>query len=93
MRSESGYGSGANGAVESQGFVNFEHPDGTPFELKFVANAAGGYQPESPSLPVAPVFPHAIPQHALDQIAFAAEEDRNRELDPARGDYVGYGYE
>merc|ERR1711970_249711 len=90
VRSESGVGSGANGAVESQGTIQFTHPDGTPFELKFVANAAGGYQPESAALPVAPVFPHPIPQFVLDQIRFAQEEDQNRPLDAARGDYVGF---
>ncbi|XP_018014729.2 cuticle protein AM1159-like isoform X2 [Hyalella azteca] len=77
--SESGYGSGPDGAVETQGSVRFTHPDGTPFELKFVADAAGGYQPESAALPVAPAFPHEIPQFVLDQIAKAAEEDRNRD--------------
>ena len=89
IRSESGYGSGNNGAVESQGVFSFTHPDGTPFQLKFVANS-NGYQPESDSLPVAPAFPHPIPQFVLDQIAFAAREDANRPLDAARGDYVGY---
>ncbi|KAF2365301.1 Insect cuticle protein [Trinorchestia longiramus] len=72
--SESGYGSGPDGAVESQGSVSFTHPDGTPFQLRFVADAAGGYQPESAALPVAPEFPHPIPQFVLDQIAFAATQ-------------------
>ncbi|KAA0195092.1 Cuticle Protein CPR RR-1 [Hyalella azteca] len=77
--SESGYGSGPDGAVETQGTVSFTHPDGEDFELKYVANAEGGYQPESDALPVAPEFPHEIPQFVLDQIAKAAEEDRNRD--------------
>jgi hypothetical protein len=72
--SESGYGSGPDGAVETQGTIRFTHPDGTPFELKFVADAAGGYQPESAALPVSPAFPHPIPQFVLDQIAFAATQ-------------------
>merc|ERR1711970_1654254 len=76
QRSESGVGSGANGAVESQGVIRFEHPDGTPFELKFVADAAGGYQPESIALPVAPAFPHPIPQFVLDQIRSARKRTR-----------------
>ncbi|KAA0195094.1 Cuticle Protein CPR RR Uncl [Hyalella azteca] len=75
--SESGYGSGPDGAVETQGTIRFTHPDGTPFELKFVADAAGGYQPESAALPVAPAFPHPIPQFVLDQIAFAATQRDN----------------
>ncbi|KAF2365308.1 Insect cuticle protein, partial [Trinorchestia longiramus] len=73
--SESGYGSGPDGAVETQGSVRFTHPDGESFELTYVADAAGGYQPESSALPVAPEFPHEIPQFVLDQIAKAAEED------------------
>jgi len=72
--SESGYGSGPDGAVESQGQVRFVHPNGDEFELKYVADAAGGYQPESAALPVAPAFPHEIPQFVLDQIAFAASQ-------------------
>merc|ERR1712105_567355 len=71
VRSESGYGSGPDGAVESQGSVSFTHPNGESFDLKFVADAAG-YKPESSALPVAPAFPHEIPQFVLDQIAFAA---------------------
>jgi hypothetical protein len=77
--SESGDGTGPDGAVETQGTVRFVHPDGESFELKYVANAEGGYQPESDDLPVAPEFPHEIPQFVLDQIAKAAEEDRNRD--------------
>ena len=79
--SESGYGSGPDGAVESQGTVRFTHPNGEEFELTFVANAEGGYQPESSALPVAPAFPHPIPQFVLDQIAFAAREDAERDSD------------
>ena len=71
VRSESGYGSEDNGAVAKQGTISFTHPDGSSFDLKFVANA-DGYQPESDALPVAPAFPHPIPQFVLDQIEFAA---------------------
>eukprot|EP01084_Bolivina_argentea_P295641 509037_1 len=77
--SESGYGSGPEGAVESQGSVRFTHPDGSSYELTYVANAAGGYQPESSALPVAPAFPHPIPQFVLDQIAFAASQSSSEE--------------
>ena len=77
--SESGYGSGPDGAVESQGTVQFVHPNGDVFDLKYVANAAGGYQPDSAALPVAPAFPHEIPQFVLDQIAFAASQKDSSE--------------
>ena len=73
--SESGYGSGPDGAVESQGSVRFVSPEGEEFELTYVANAEGGYQPESDALPVAPAFPHPIPQFVIDQIEKAARED------------------
>merc|ERR1712055_625638 len=71
VRSESG--SGPDGAVETQGSFSFNHPNGDLFELKFVADAEG-YKPESAALPVAPAFPHEIPQFVLDQIAFAAQQ-------------------
>ncbi|XP_018015040.2 cuticle protein AM1159, partial [Hyalella azteca] len=85
--SESGYGSGPDGAVETQGTVSFSHPDGESFELKYVANAEGGYQPESDALPVAPAFPHEIPQFVLDQIAKAAREDEEAARAAPRGSY------
>ncbi|XP_063855122.1 cuticle protein AMP1A-like [Scylla paramamosain] len=65
------------GAIAKAGHFSYTAPDGTPVSLKFVANEHG-FQPESDLLPVAPEFPHPIPQYVLDQIARAAEEDRNR---------------
>lgn len=55
---------------------NFRYtaPDGTPVHVKFVANE-NGYQPESDLLPIAPEFPHPIPQFVIDQIEKAALED------------------
>ena len=58
-------------------FHSYTAPDGTLVEMKFVADE-NGFQPESNMLPVAPAFPHEIPQFVLDQIAFAAEEDDAR---------------
>jgi len=81
--SESGYGSGPDGAVESQGSVRFTHPGGESFELTFVADAQG-YKPESSALPIAPAFPHEIPQFVLDQIAKAAREDADRSSEETR---------
>ncbi|XP_018015028.1 cuticle protein AM1159-like isoform X2 [Hyalella azteca] len=86
--SESGYGSGPDGAVESQGTVRFVHPDGESFVLKYIANAEGGYQPESDALPVAPAFPHEIPQFVLDQIAKAAREDEEAARSAPSGRYA-----
>lgn len=42
--------------------------------MKFVANE-NGFQPQSDLLPVAPEFPHPIPDFVLEQIAFAAQQD------------------
>ncbi|KAK8388660.1 hypothetical protein O3P69_020561 [Scylla paramamosain] len=75
--SQQGRPEGPEGAVVKSGVFSYTAPDGTPVEVKFVADA-GGYQPDSDLLPVAPEFPHPIPQFVLDQIAKAAEEDRNR---------------
>lgn len=56
---------------------SYTAPDGTPVRVKFVADE-NGYQPQSDLLPVAPEFPHEIPQYVLDQIAFAAQEEAAR---------------
>ncbi|XP_037780503.1 cuticle protein AM/CP1114-like [Penaeus monodon] len=76
VRSESGAADGSQ-----QGRISFTFPDGQDFDLEFVADE-NGYQPQSAFLPVAPEFPHPIPQFVLDQIAFAAEEDARK----ARGE-------
>ncbi|XP_042218346.1 cuticle protein AMP1A-like [Homarus americanus] len=78
--SQSGSPDGNNGAVIQAGRVSYTAPDGTPVEVIFVANE-NGYQPQSDLLPVAPEFPHPIPQFVLDQIAFAAAEDAARSED------------
>ncbi|XP_068206671.1 cuticle protein AMP1A-like [Palaemon carinicauda] len=75
---KSGSPDAANGAVIQAGQYSYTAPDGTEVLVKFVANE-NGYQPESNLLPVAPEFPHPIPQFVLDQIAFAAEEDARRQ--------------
>merc|ERR1712168_926631 len=47
--------------------------DGEAVPLTFVANE-NGYQPESSLLPVAPAFPHPIPEFVLEQIRFAESQ-------------------
>ncbi|RXG74074.1 Cuticle protein AMP1A, partial [Armadillidium vulgare] len=63
-----------NEPVGQQGSVSFTFPNGEEFDLTFVADE-NGFQPESKWLPVAPEFPHPIPQFVLDQIEKAARED------------------
>ncbi|XP_042218170.1 cuticle protein AMP1A-like isoform X3 [Homarus americanus] len=75
--SQSGSPSGPDGAVVKAGQYSYTAPDGTPVVVKFVADE-NGYQPQSDLLPVAPEFPHPIPQFVLDQIAFAATEEPRR---------------
>ncbi|XP_071516015.1 cuticle protein CP14.6-like [Panulirus ornatus] len=75
--SGSGSASGPDGSVVVAGQYSYVAPDGTDVVVKYVADE-NGYQPQSDLLPVAPEFPHEIPQFVLDQIAFAAEEDARR---------------
>merc|ERR1712212_1166882 len=79
--SESG-SPGDEGAINSQGSYSYTAPDGTPVLVTYVADE-NGFQPQSDLLPVAPAFPHPIPQFVLDQIAFAAEEDARRPQKPS----------
>ncbi|XP_066943730.1 cuticle protein AMP1A-like [Macrobrachium rosenbergii] len=79
--SEAGSPDGDEDAIVSAGQYSYTAPDGTEVVVKYVADE-NGFQPQSDLLPVAPEFPHPIPQFVLDQIAFAAEEDARR----ARGD-------
>ncbi|XP_066944479.1 cuticle protein AMP1A-like [Macrobrachium rosenbergii] len=75
----------SEGAIASAGQFSYTAPDGTPVVLKFVADE-NGFQPQSDLLPVAPEFPHPIPQFVLDQIA-TAEAQRAA---IARGEKVTY---
>nr|XP_027208967.1 cuticle protein CP14.6-like [Penaeus vannamei] len=79
--SQSGSPEGNNGAIIKAGQYTYTAPDGTVVSVKFVANE-NGFQPESDHLPVAPEFPHPIPDFVLRQIAFAAEQEAAR----ARGE-------
>ncbi|XP_063587657.1 cuticle protein CP14.6-like [Penaeus indicus] len=74
VMSESGSPVGDEGAINSAGSFSYTAPDGTKVHLQYVADE-NGFQPQGDHLPVAPEFPHPIPQFVLDQIAFAAEED------------------
>ncbi|XP_037780125.1 larval cuticle protein LCP-17-like [Penaeus monodon] len=73
ITSEAGSQNG-EGAIIKTGQYSYTAPDGSVIEVKFVANE-NGFQAESDALPVAPEFPHEIPEFVLRQIQFAAEED------------------
>ncbi|XP_063610596.1 endocuticle structural glycoprotein SgAbd-8-like [Penaeus indicus] len=75
--SQAGSPDGDDDAVIKAGEYSYTAPDGTEIHVRFVADE-NGFQPQGAHLPVAPEFPHPIPQFVLDQIAKAAEEDRNR---------------
>nr|XP_027208952.1 cuticle protein CP14.6-like [Penaeus vannamei] len=75
--SQAGSPDGDEDAVIKAGEYSYTAPDGTDIHVKFVADE-NGFQPQGAHLPVAPEFPHPIPQFVLDQIAFAAEEDAAR---------------
>ncbi|XP_042888234.1 cuticle protein CP14.6-like [Penaeus japonicus] len=80
--SESGSPDGPEGAITSAGSFSYTAPDGSDIHLQFVADE-NGFQPQGAHLPVAPEFPHPIPQFVLDQIAFAAEEDARNAKRPS----------
>ncbi|XP_042888226.1 cuticle protein CP14.6-like [Penaeus japonicus] len=82
--SESGSPDGPEGAITSAGSFSYTAPDGSDIHLQFVADE-NGFQPQGAHLPVAPEFPHPIPQFVLDQIAFAAEEDARNAKRPSVG--------
>ncbi|XP_066983690.1 cuticle protein AM/CP1114-like [Macrobrachium rosenbergii] len=65
---------GESGGANMIGTWSYPQEDGSIASFKFVADE-NGYQPESDLLPVAPHFPHPIPQFVLDQIEFARLED------------------
>merc|ERR1712098_374095 len=67
-------------AVNFQGGFKFISPEGLTHELTYVADE-NGYQPQSDDLPVAPAFPHPIPDFVLAQIEKAAREDAERDSD------------
>ncbi|XP_053639591.1 cuticle protein AM/CP1114 [Cherax quadricarinatus] len=88
--SESGAPTGPEGAIESSGQYSYTAPDGTKVSLSYVADE-NGFQPQSDLLPVAPEFPHEIPEFVQEQIAFAAKEDAEREREEARAPSRSYG--
>ncbi|CAL4070212.1 unnamed protein product [Meganyctiphanes norvegica] len=63
---------GEDGGANMQGSYTYI-VDGEAVPLTFVANEYG-FQPESSLLPVAPAFPHEIPEWVLEQIAFAEQQ-------------------
>ncbi|KAK4326467.1 hypothetical protein Pmani_002993 [Petrolisthes manimaculis] len=78
--------SGSEGGNQ-QGSYSYTAPDGTPVHVTFVADEFG-FQPQSDLLPVAPEFPHPIPQFVLDQIKKAEEEDRGTSYEVPSGRYT-----
>ncbi|XP_064089673.1 cuticle protein AM/CP1114-like [Macrobrachium nipponense] len=68
---------GAAGGASRIGSFSFPMEDGSVASVSFVADE-NGFQPESSLLPVAPAFPHPIPQFVLEQIEFARLEDERK---------------
>ncbi|XP_037780190.1 cuticle protein AM/CP1114-like [Penaeus monodon] len=74
--SEAGTLSSTGTAIKT-GQYSYTAPDGSVIEVKFVADE-NGFQAESDALPVAPAFPHEIPEFVLRQIQFAADLKRRK---------------
>merc|ERR1719184_378100 len=68
---------GVEGQSNVQGSYSFLQEDGSVVEVRYIANEYG-FQVDHPLLPVAPEFPHPLPQFVLDQIAFGEEQRRLR---------------
>ncbi|KAK3857423.1 hypothetical protein Pcinc_036315 [Petrolisthes cinctipes] len=83
VMSQSGSPTGPEDAILATGYFSWTAPDGTPVSVKYVADE-NGYQPDSDILPVAPEFPHPIPQFVLDQIEKARKEDLGRSSEEYR---------
>ncbi|XP_042887674.1 cuticle protein AM/CP1114-like [Penaeus japonicus] len=66
---------GLDGQTNVQGIFSYTLDDGSVVEVRYQADE-NGFQAQSPLLPIAPEFPHPIPQFVLDQIAFAEEQLR-----------------
>merc|ERR1711970_331431 len=64
---------GDEGGANMFGTYKMLNAEGELVDVKFVANEFG-FQPESSLLPVAPAFPHPIPEFVLKQIAFAEQQ-------------------
>ncbi|XP_045593229.2 cuticle protein AMP1A [Procambarus clarkii] len=88
--SQNGSPSGPDGSVVKSGQYSYTAPDGTEVLVKYVADE-NGFQPQSDLLPVAPEFPHPIPDFVLEQIAFAAKEDAERAREESNGPSRTYG--
>ncbi|XP_064089674.1 cuticle protein AMP4-like [Macrobrachium nipponense] len=73
---------GALGGANMIGSWSYPLEDGSIASVSFVADE-NGFQPQSSLLPVAPAFPHPIPQFVLDQIEFARLEDERRAQEEA----------
>ncbi|XP_045585250.2 cuticle protein AMP4 [Procambarus clarkii] len=76
---------GAEGGANMVGVYSYPLEDGSIAEVTFKADE-NGYQPQSDLLPVAPAFPHPIPQFVLDQIAFAEAERERLAREGVRND-------
>ncbi|XP_068215674.1 cuticle protein AM/CP1114-like [Palaemon carinicauda] len=74
IQSEAG-SPGSQGQTNVQGSFRFPLDDGSFAEVTYIADE-NGFQVQSPLLPVAPAFPHPIPDFVLKQIAFAEEQRR-----------------
>ncbi|XP_068249885.1 cuticle protein AMP4-like isoform X1 [Palaemon carinicauda] len=74
---------GVLGGANMIGSYSYPQADGTLASVSFVADE-NGFQPQSSLLPVAPAFPHPIPQFVLDQIEFARLEKERQEREGVR---------
>ncbi|KAK3893191.1 hypothetical protein Pcinc_002993 [Petrolisthes cinctipes] len=73
---------GLTGGANHVGEYSYILEDGTVAKVTYVADE-NGFQPLSDLLPVAPLNPHPMPQHAIDQIEKARIEDEAKAREEA----------
>merc|ERR1712142_1277419 len=64
---------GASGGATAQGTYSYVLEDGSIGSVQYIADE-NGFRVQSPLVPVAPAFPHPLPDHVVNNIRLAEEQ-------------------